>query len=152
MMRHVGVPASGGGGGRLHRPEAQERALMGGMRGVAFSALLGTVGSRKDHWPALCTCTHLQREIHRMRNKSLSLPRLRPIINNTERSIRCMAESQLCQVICAYRIFLPFVGITGVFQESASFRDGIVKIAAARCLPGVSAVSGIMREVQRQGR
>ena len=69
---------------------------------------------------------------------SLSCPRLRPIINNDKINPLDVHESQLCQVICAYRIFLPFVGITVSSRESASFRDGIVKIAATKVSAGVS--------------
>ena len=47
-------------------------------------------------------------------------------------------EKQLCQIICAYRIFLPFVGITVSSRESAQFRNGIVKIAATKVSAGVS--------------
>ena len=47
-------------------------------------------------------------------------------------------EKQLCQVICAYRIFLPFIGITVSSRESAGFRNGIVKIAATKVSAGVS--------------
>ncbi len=47
-------------------------------------------------------------------------------------------EKQLCQIICAYRIFLPFVGITVSSRESAEFRNGIVKIAATKVSAGVS--------------
>ena len=49
-----------------------------------------------------------------------------------------MHERQLCQVLCAYRIFLPYVGITVSSRESASFRNGIVKIAATKISAGVS--------------
>jgi 2-iminoacetate synthase len=47
-------------------------------------------------------------------------------------------EKQLCQVLCAYRIFLPFVGITVSSRESSEFRNGIVKIAATKVSAGVS--------------
>ena len=49
-----------------------------------------------------------------------------------------VGEKQLCQVLCAYRIFLPFVGITVSSRESAAFRNGIVKIAATKVSAGVS--------------
>ena len=120
-----------------YRFEAQERALMGGMRGVAFSALLGLSDFRKD---ALASALHvysLQRK-YPYAEMSLSCPRLRPIINNDKINPLDVHESQLCQVICAYRIFLPFVGITVSSRESASFRDGIVKIAATKVSAGVS--------------
>ncbi len=120
-----------------YRFEAQERALMGGMRGVAFSALLGLSDFRKD---ALATALHayyIQRKYPRA-EISLSCPRLRPIINNEKINPLDVGETQLCQVLCAYRIFLPFAGITVSSRESASFRNGIVKIAATKVSAGVS--------------
>ncbi len=120
-----------------YRFEAQERALMAGMRGVAFSALLGLSDFRKD---ALATALHayyLQRKYPRA-EMSLSCPRLRPIINNDTIRPTDVGERQLCQILCAYRLFLPFAGITVSSRESASFRDGIVKIAATKVSAGVS--------------
>ena len=120
-----------------YRFDAQERALMGGMRGVAFSALLGLADFRKD---ALATALHvyyLQRKYPHA-EMSLSCPRLRPIINNDKINPLDVHEKQLCQIICAYRIFLPYVGITVSSRESASFRNGIVKIAATKISAGVS--------------
>ncbi len=120
-----------------YRFEAQERALMGGMRGVAFSALLGLSDFRKDALASALHVYYLQRK-YPFAEMSLSCPRLRPIINNDKINPLDVHESQLCQVICAYRIFLPFVGITVSSRESASFRDGIVKIAATKVSAGVS--------------
>ena len=120
-----------------YRFEAQERALMAGMRGVAFSALLGLSDFRKD---ALATALHayyLQRKYPHA-ELSLSCPRLRPIINNEKIDPQDVHETQLCQILCAYRIFLPYVGITVSSRESARFRDGIVKIAATKVSAGVS--------------
>ena len=120
-----------------YRFDAQERALMGGMRGVAFSALLGLSDFRKD---ALASALHvyfLQRK-YPYAEMSLSCPRLRPIINNDKINPLDVHEKQLCQIICAYRIFLPFVGITVSSRESESFRNGIVKIAATKVSAGVS--------------
>ena len=120
-----------------YRFDAQERALMGGMRGVAFSALLGLSDFRKD---ALASALHvyfLQRKYPHA-EMSLSCPRLRPIINNDKINPLDVGESELCQVLCAYRIFLPYVGITVSSRESAEFRNGIVKIAATKVSAGVS--------------
>ncbi|MCI5586718.1 MAG: 2-iminoacetate synthase ThiH [Lachnospiraceae bacterium] len=120
-----------------YRFEAQERAIRGGMRGVAFSALLGLSDFRKD---ALATALHvyyLQRKYPHV-EYSLSCPRLRPIINNEKINPLDVHERQLCQVLCAYRIFLPYVGITVSSREEKHFRDGIVKIAATKVSAGVS--------------
>lgn len=120
-----------------YRFDAQERALMGGMRGVAFSALLGLSDFRKD---ALATALHvyyLQRK-YPQAEMSLSCPRLRPIINNDKINPLDVHEKQLCQILCAYRIFLPYAGITVSSRESKEFRNGIVKIAATKVSAGVS--------------
>lgn len=120
-----------------YRFDAQERALRAGMRGAGFSALLGLSDFRKD---ALASALHvyfLQRKYPHA-EMSLSCPRLRPIINNEAINPLDVHERQLCQVLCAYRIFLPFVNITVSSRESASFRDGIVKIAATKVSAGVS--------------
>lgn len=120
-----------------YRFDAQERALWGGMRGVAFSALLGLSDFRKDALASALHVYYLQRKYPHA-EMSLSCPRLRPIINNDKINPLDVHEKQLCQIICAYRIFLPFVGITVSSRESASFRDGIVKIAATKVSAGVS--------------
>lgn len=120
-----------------YRFDSQERALRGGMRGVAFSALLGLSDFHKD---ALATGLHayyIQRK-YPAAEISLSCPRLRPIINNDKINPLDVHEKQLVQMICAYRIFLPFAGITVSSRESAEFRNGIVKIAATKVSAGVS--------------
>ena len=120
-----------------YRFDAQERALKAGMRGVAFSALLGLSDFRKD---ALATALHayyLQRKYPHA-EMSLSCPRLRPIVNNATITSKNVSERQLCQIICAYRIFLPYVGITVSSRESENFRNGIIKIGATKVSAGVS--------------
>lgn len=120
-----------------YRFEAQERALRGGMRGVGFSALLGLSDYHKD---ALATALHvyyLQRK-YPQAEFSLSCPRLRPIINNEKINPLDVSEKVLCQILCAYRIFLPYVGITVSSRENARFRNGIAKICATKISAGVS--------------
>ena len=120
-----------------YRFDAQERALRGGMRGVAFSALLGLSDFRKDALASALHVYYLQRKYPHA-EMSLSCPRLRPIINNDKINPLDVGEKELCQVLCAYRIFMPCVGITVSSRESKSFRDGIVKIAATKVSAGVS--------------
>ena len=120
-----------------YRFDAQERALRGGMRGAGFSALLGLSDFRRDALASALHVYYLQRK-YPQAEMSLSCPRLRPIINNDRINPLDGREKQLCQVLCAYRVFLPFVGITVSSRESASFRNGIVKIAATKVSAGVS--------------
>ena len=120
-----------------YRFEAQERAIMGGMRGVGFSALLGLSDFRKDALASALHVYYLQRKYPHV-EYSLSCPRLRPIINNDKINPLDVHEKELCQVLCAYRIFLPYIGITVSSREQKHFRDGIVKIAATKVSAGVS--------------
>ena len=120
-----------------YRFDTQERALMAGMRGVAFSALLGLSDFHKDALASALHVYYLQRKYPHA-EMALSCPRLRPIINNDKINPLDVHEKQLCQILCAYRIFLPYVGITVSSRESASFRNGIVKIAATKISAGVS--------------
>jgi 2-iminoacetate synthase len=120
-----------------YRFDAQERALMGGMRGVGFSALLGLSDFRKDALASALHVYYLQRKYPHA-EMSLSCPRLRPIVNNEKINPQDVHETQLCQILCAYRIFLPYVGITVSSRERAGFRDGIARIAATKVSAGVS--------------
>lgn len=120
-----------------YRFEAQERAILGGMRGVAFSALLGLSDFRKDALASALHAYYLQRKYPQV-EYSLSCPRLRPIVNNEKIAPLGVSESDLCQILCAYRIFLPYIGITVSSREQKKFRDGIVKIAATKVSAGVS--------------
>ena len=120
-----------------YRVNAQERALMGGMRGVGFGALLGLDDFRKDAFATGYHAWLLQRKYPHA-EIAFSCPRLRPIINNDKINPRDVGEKQLCQVLCAYRLFLPFVGITVSSRESAQFRNGITKICATKVSAGVS--------------
>lgn len=120
-----------------YRFDAQERALMAGMRGVAGSALLGLSDFRKDALASVLHMYYLQRK-YPQAEISLSCPRLRPILNNEKINPLDVHEKQLCQILCAYRIFLPFAGITVSSRESSEFRNGIVKIAATKLSAGVS--------------
>ncbi len=124
-----------------YRFNAQERALIGGMRGVAFAALLGLDEWRSD---ALATGlhAHLIQKKYPHAEISLSVPRLRPIINNHKIGPKDVGERELLQVICAYRLFLPFANITLSSRESAHFRDHAINLGVTKVSAGVSVAIG----------
>lgn len=133
-----------------YRFNAQERALMGGMRGVAFATLLGLDDFRKD---ALGTGMHaylIQRK-YPWAEISISCPRLRPIINNASINPKDVHEKQLLQIMCAYRLFLPFAGMTISTRERAEFRDNVVGLAATKISAGVSTGIGSHSESEDKG-
>lgn len=161
-----------------YRFNSQERALIGGMRGVGFAALLGLDDFRKD---AFATAYHiyLLQKKYPYAEFSISCPRLRPIINNDKTNLKSvnnkniktrqlniqktsqnklnnnqtniinhnlLNEKELLQVICAYRIFLPFVNITISTRENPKFRDNSIKIVATKISAGVDTRIGTHSE------
>lgn len=120
-----------------YRFNAQERALKAGMRGVAFGALLGIDDFRKD---ALATALHAHflQQAYPYAEISISVPRLRPIINNAKIHPKDVSEKRLLQVLCAYRLFLHFAGITISSRERVGFRDEVIKLGATKMSAGVS--------------
>ncbi len=120
-----------------YRFNAQERALMGGMRGVAFGSLLGLSDFRKDAFAAGIHADLIRRK-YPQAEISFSLPRLRPYINNAENNPNDVHETQLLQVMLAYRLFMPYAGITISTRERAGFRDNVIGMAATKISAGVS--------------
>lgn len=120
-----------------YRLNAQERALKGGMRGVGFAALLGLDDFRKD---AFATGVHayLLQKKYPHAEIAFSCPRLRPIINNDKINPKDVHEPQLLQIMCAYRIFMPYSSITISTREQSYFRDNVIGLAATKISAGVS--------------
>jgi 2-iminoacetate synthase len=120
-----------------YRFNSQERALMGGMRGVAFGALLGLGDFRKDAFAAGLHALFIQQKYPHA-EISFSTPRLRPYINNAENNPNDVHETQLLQVMLAYRLLMPYAGITISTREKAKFRDNVVGLCATKISAGVS--------------
>jgi 2-iminoacetate synthase len=124
-----------------YRFNAQERALMGGMRGVGFGALLGLDDFHKDAFATGYHAYLLQRK-YPQAEIALSCPRLRPIINNDKINPMDVHEAQLVQVVTAYRLFLPYSNITISTRECAKVRQHLVQMGATKISAGVSVAIG----------
>lgn len=134
-----------------YRANTQERALMGGMRGVGFAALLGLSDFRKDAFATGMHAYLIQRKYPHA-EIAFSCPRLRPIINNDKINPKDVHEPQLLQVICAYRLFMPFASITISTRECQRFRDNVVDIAATKISAGVDVgIGGHDGEREKKG-
>ena len=134
-----------------YRFYAQERAIKGGMRGVSFAALLGLDDFRKDAFATGLHAYYLQRKYPHA-EVSFSCPRLRPIINNDKINPKDVHEKQLLQVMCAYRIFMPYAGMTISTRESQKFRDNVISIAATKISAGVNVgIGGHDDEIESKG-
>ena len=120
-----------------YRINAQERALKGGMRGVGFAALLGLDDFRRDAFATGMHAYFMQRK-YPQAEIAFSCPRLRPIINNDKINPMDVHEAQLLQVVCAYRLFMPFSSITVSTRECGRVRNSLIKIAATKISAGVN--------------
>lgn len=127
---------------------AQERALLGGMRGVAFGALLGLCDFRRDAFAAGLHA-YLVQQKYPQAEISFSCPRLRPYKNH-ESSMCGVSERNLLQVMLAYRLFLPFAGITISTRERAGFRDGVIGLCATKISAGVKTGVGGHKEKEKE--
>ena len=120
----------------IYRMNTQERAAMGGMRGVGFGALFGLSDPLRDAYSMGLHAFLLQRKYPHL-EIAISLPRIRPThgaedVDNTNR----IDEKKLMQYILAMRIFMPFASMTISTRERKEFRDkamyyGATKISAS---------------------
>lgn len=134
-----------------YRINAQERALMGGMRGVGFAALLGLADFRKDAYAVGIHAELIQRKYPHA-EIAFSCPRLRPTITNRSLNPRSVSERSLLQIMAAWRIFMPFASMTISTREKPLFRDNAVKIAATKISAGVSTgIGGHSVEIEEKG-
>jgi 2-iminoacetate synthase len=134
-----------------YRINAQERAILGGMRGVGFAALLGLDDFRKDAFATGMHAYLLQRK-YPYAEIAFSCPRLCPIINNDKINPKDVHELQLLQVITAYRLFMPFANITISTRERAGFRDNVIGLAATKISAGVSTgIGSHVEEIKDKG-
>ncbi|MCD8199854.1 MAG: 2-iminoacetate synthase ThiH [Coriobacteriaceae bacterium] len=133
-----------------YRLGAQERALMGGMRGVGFGALLGLDDFRSDAFATGLHARLVQRK-YPQAEIAFSCPRLRPTPGDVGFTSHPVSEAELLQVICSYRLFMPFASITISTRERAGFRDHAIGIAATKISAGVSTAIGEHGEQEKQG-
>lgn len=134
-----------------YRVSAQERALMGGMRGVGFGVLLGLADFRRDMFAAGVHAAMLQKKYPHA-EIALSFPRLRPYKNHEETNPHDVHETQLLQMMLACRIFLPFASFTISTRERAGFRDHVLPLAATKISAGVNVgIGGHNDEGEQKG-
>lgn len=138
-----------------YRFNSQERAFEGGMRGASFGVLLGLGDFRKDAF-AVGVHAKLVQQKYPHGEINFSCPRLRPFINDEESDGQETAnglgvdERQLMQVMLAYRLFMPYAGITISTRERAMFRDHVIGVCATKVSAGVQVGVGGHDE-QQQG-
>lgn len=124
----------------LWRLATPERGGEAGLRRVGIGSLLGLTPWRDEAVALALHADWLQRKFWRT-NVSISFPRLREAAGGFEPD-HPINDADLVQLACAFRLFLPDVGLVLSTRENAAFRDGLVPIcitmmsAGSRTEPG----------------
>ncbi len=122
------------------RLETPERAYAAGFRRLGIGALYGLADWRYE---AICLAAHTD---YLLRNcwkayVTISLPRLRPCAGEFE-PLTHLSDRELVQLVGAFRLLFPDVGIVLSTRESPKLRDGLAQLgvtmmsAGARTEPG----------------
>jgi 2-iminoacetate synthase len=112
------------------RLDAPERGCQAGMRRVNIGPLLGLDNWRKETFFAGLHANYLQNK-YLDTEISLSLPRLRPHLGSFQPN-SIVDDPALVQIILAYRLFLPRVGISLSTRESEEFRDNLLPLGITK--------------------
>ncbi len=108
------------------RLETPERAYAAGFRRLGIGALNGLADWRKE---ALCVAAHADFLLRTCWKAQLtiSLPRLRPSAGEFE-PLTQMSDRELVQLICAFRLMFPDVGLVLSTREPPKLRDGLIPL------------------------
>jgi 2-iminoacetate synthase len=122
------------------RLETPERAYAAGFRRLGIGALYGLADWRFEALSLAAHADYLLRHCWKAQ-LTISLPRLRPCAGEFE-PLTLLRDRDLAQLICAFRLMFPDVGIVLSTREMPKLRDGLIPLgvtmmsAGARTEPG----------------
>ena len=108
------------------RLETAERAYAAGFRRLGIGALFGLSDWRSEALSVAAHAEHLLRHCWKAQ-VTISLPRLRPCAGQFE-PLTTLGDRELVQLVCAFRLFLPDVGLVLSTREPARLRDGLIPL------------------------
>jgi 2-iminoacetate synthase len=108
---------------RLATPE---RGYAAGFRRLGIGALYGLADWRRE---AICLAAHAEHLLKCCWKAwlTISLPRLRPCAGEFQ-PLTHLSDRQMAQLICAFRLMFPDVGLVLSTRESPRLRDGLVPL------------------------
>jgi 2-iminoacetate synthase len=110
---------------RLTTPDRLGRA---GIDKIGLGALIGLSNSWRTDCYMLAEHLFYLQQTYWQSRYSISFPRLRPCAGGIEPA-SLISESQLLQLICAFRLFAPDVELSLSTRESPFFRDNVIPVA-----------------------
>jgi 2-iminoacetate synthase len=108
------------------RLETPERAYAAGFRRLGIGALYGLADWRSEALSVAAHAAYLLKHCWKAQ-VTISLPRLRPCAGEFQ-PLTHMSDRELVQLVCAFRLFLPDVGIVLSTREPAKLRDGLIPL------------------------
>ena len=108
------------------RLECPERAYDGGFRRIGIGVLFGLAPWREEAFALAAHLEYLQRNC-RKTSYTVAFPRLRPAAGDFQPRYG-LPDIAFVQLICAFRICFPAVGIVLSTRESESLRDSILPL------------------------
>ena len=108
------------------RLETPERAYAAGFRRLGISALYGLADWRYE---AICVAAHADYLLRHCwkAQVTISLPRLRPCAGEFQ-PLTQISDRELAQLVCAFRLMFPDVGLVLSTREPAHLRDGLIPL------------------------
>jgi 2-iminoacetate synthase len=108
------------------RLETPERAYAAGFRRLGIGALYGLADWRYEAISLAAHAQYLLRECWKA-YLTISLPRLRPCAGEFQ-PVTHMTDRELVQLVCAFRLMFPDVGLVLSTRESPNVRDGLIPL------------------------
>jgi 2-iminoacetate synthase len=116
------------------RLDTAERAYVAGFRRLGIGALYGLSDWRIEAISLALHCAHLLRNCWKAQ-VTISLPRLRPHAGEFQ-PLTQTTDRQLVQLVCAFRLTFPDVGIVLSTRETARLRDGLFPVGITHVSAG----------------
>jgi 2-iminoacetate synthase len=108
------------------RLETPERAYAAGFRRLGIGALFGLADWRAEALSVAAHAAYLLKTCWKSQ-VTVSLPRLRPCAGEFQ-PLTTLGDRELVQLIAAFRLFLPDVGLVLSTREPAKLRDGLMTL------------------------
>jgi 2-iminoacetate synthase len=108
------------------RLETPERAYDAGFRRIGIGALYGLGDWRLEAISVAAHTAYLLRHCWKAQ-LTISLPRLRPCAGEFQ-PLTHLSDRELVQLVCAFRLMFPDVGLVLSTRESASLRNGLIPL------------------------
>jgi len=108
------------------RLETPERAYAAGFRRIGIGALYGLGEWRREALSVAAHARYLLRHCWKTQ-LTISLPRLRPCAGEFQ-PLTQMTDRELVQLVCAFRLMFPDVGLVLSTREAPKLRNGLIPL------------------------